>query len=366
MNLCLIVYHFMIYYRNFYGRKAHFMTFREYLIFNNFKKKSIKAHLYKINKLKKFDQTTIHQYIFMLFETNRTTATVNKYINTYKLYGKYLQYTKQATKVDLEWLNELKHYKEAPRQRIVFSNLELQKFLSYDDRYSLYFKILARTGARPMEIASLKKSDVDFANNFIMIQESKTGEGRTVPLPEDLVQEFYNYIEDNDSSWCFPIKTNSQQHITLESLRKAFKIRREKLQLNRALTPYCLRHTFITRMLAAGAPLFVIQSIVGHKNASTTAKYFHLNQQMQKEAMQRDPLIWNQLSPTQKLNTVKKYICNLGLDIDAAFNLISTNFSIVITIKNTAQSFSHLSNQQFASSNTNNLGLYQFSQATIR
>ena len=261
-----------------------------------------------------------------------TKATVNKYINTYRLYRKFLIETEVETEDNLSWVDKFKHYHETPKQRLVFSTRELTAFLAINDKYSMYFKLLARTGARPMEIASLQKRDVDFANNLLQIQQTKTGNGRTIPIPEDLADDFYCHIAVHESAWCFPIKNHPERHISLESLRKAFKIRQRRSGIRSELTPYCLRHTFITRMLGAGVPLYVVQSIVGHKLATTTQGYFHLDMKMQKDGLKRDPILWDMMTPYDKLKNVKNYIVDLGLDIDARFDFITSRREITLKI----------------------------------
>jgi integrase len=307
------------------------MQFDEYLTLCNFKKKSVKEHLAKMKRLGTFSKEQVAQELKMVL-SKCATATANKYINTYHLFAKYLIDEKVSTKENLAWVWELKHYQEKPKQRVIFSAWEMMRFFEYKDRYSMYFTLLARTGARPMEIASLKKADIDYTNNLLMIQESKTGKGRTVPIPDDVAHEFYPFLRSHLSNWCFPIKDHSEKHISLDSLRKAFKIRRAKLKLKKELTPYCFRHTFITRMVGANIPLFVLQNIVGHERADTTQKYYHNNLDLMREGMKKDPLIWCNLPPREKLKVVNDYVCKLGLDGDRDFKFERTGGSLSLSV----------------------------------
>lgn len=307
------------------------ISFADFLRFKGFKEKSIRAHCQKMNKLPDFSYEAVMAQVTNLLRTH-TKATVNKYLNTYRLYRKYLIETEMETEENLSWVDKFKHYHETHKQRLVFSNQELSSFLAINDIYSMYFKLLARTGARPMEIASLQKRDVDFANNLLQIQQTKTGDGRTIPIPEDLTNDFYRHITAHESVWCFPVKNHPEKHITLESLRKAFKKRQCQSGIRSELTPYCLRHTFITRMLGAGVPLYVVQSIVGHKLATTTQGYFHLDTKMQKDGLKRDPILWDMMAPHDKLKNVKNYIIDLGLDMDVHFDFITSRQEITLKI----------------------------------
>ena len=207
-----------------------------------------------MNKLTDYSYEAIMSQVTNLLRTH-TKATVNKYINTYRLYRKFLIETEVETEDNLSWVDKFKHYHETPKQRLVFSTRELTAFLAINDKYSMYFKLLARTGARPMEIASLQKRDVDFANNLLQIQQTKTGNGRTIPIPEDLADDFYCHIAVHESAWCFPIKNHPERHISLESLRKAFKIR-QRTRLHAGSPGIRDRHSLppVSRWRVPGSP----------------------------------------------------------------------------------------------------------------
>jgi integrase len=51
------------------------------------------------------------------------------------------------------------------------------------------------------------------------------------------------------------------------------------------LTPYYLRHTFATDLVASGAPIELTMELMGHKNISVTAKYYlHMNDERMAQA----------------------------------------------------------------------------------
>ena len=60
-----------------------------------------------------------------------------------------------------------------------------------------------------------------------------------------------------------------------ENLRKMIKKASEDLQYP-DVTLHTLRHTFASRLVQAGRPLYNIQKLLGHKNSSMTERYAHL------------------------------------------------------------------------------------------
>jgi integrase len=145
----------------------------------------------------------------------------------------------------------------------------------------------AMTGLRQGELLGLRWRDVDFEARKVRVvspyvrgefNEPKSEDsGRSVPLAQRAadalmrLSEQTAYPADNDLVFCNPDTGNPLDRSKL--------IRRFRKAIGRAevrpITFHELRHTFGTRMAAAGVPLRTIQHWMGHADSKTTQVYAH-------------------------------------------------------------------------------------------
>ncbi len=85
-----------------------------------------------------------------------------------------------------------------------------------------------------------------------------------------------SYVFPNPEDWRTPM-TKDVLHHKLADIGKRAGVK---------LSPHMLRHSGITDALAAGAPLFSVQSVAGHTQVSTTQGYAHVDMDAQQKAMQ--------------------------------------------------------------------------------
>ena len=57
--------------------------------------------------------------------------------------------------------------------------------------------------------------------------------------------------------------------------------------INKEIYPHQLRHSYATHLLNNGAPIEVIQSLMGHEKSETTRIYAELSGQLRKEFYQK-------------------------------------------------------------------------------
>ncbi|GKX51914.1 tyrosine-type recombinase/integrase [Budvicia aquatica] len=169
----------------------------------------------------------------------------------------------------------------------VYSQTEMKNlvayFISLSDWKKWVFLLLAYTGARRKEIATLTaesvRLDADSGRYYLMIEDSKTEAGtRQIPLHNKLVElGFINLVNQIGKGKLFPQVTYNNQ------ITKAFHDIREHLDIpylndySERRIVHSLRHTFITSALKNTGNHILVQQVVGHEhsNMGQTKRYTH-------------------------------------------------------------------------------------------
>lgn len=138
-------------------------------------------------------------------------------------------------------------------------------------------RFLWHTGCRVGEALKLKWEDLQFGpvEWTATFTDTKNSDSRTVPLNSMAAQ-----VASKDSQWSGrgpgPFSGISQS-----GYNRAWSVARMEMQLDGdgEFVPHALRHTYATRVIAAGVPLAVVARLMGHRDIKTTLRYTHLSTQ---------------------------------------------------------------------------------------
>lgn len=143
-------------------------------------------------------------------------------------------------------------------------------------RNLVLLELLYGSGLRATELVSLPRRAVRQGQPFLMLR-GKGGKERLVPVSERAAAAVHNwlpYVPDN-SLWLFP---SGKSHLSRVRL---FQLVRSMAALAGIspdrVSPHVLRHAFATHLLAGGADLRVLQSLLGHADIATTQIYTHVD-----------------------------------------------------------------------------------------
>ena len=137
-------------------------------------------------------------------------------------------------------------------------------------------ELLYGSGLRATELVSMDRNAVRTGQPFL-IMRGKGSKERMVPISSrasEAVEKWRATVPDS-SPWLFP---SGKAHLSRVRL---YQIVREiasdaGIPPDR-ISPHVLRHAFATHLLAGGADLRVLQSLLGHADIATTQIYTHVD-----------------------------------------------------------------------------------------
>jgi integrase len=135
------------------------------------------------------------------------------------------------------------------------------------------FHVLYHTGMRLGEALALEWADVQLEHSRIVIRESKSGEGRKVPLRSFLSNELVRWKSiTGGSRWVFPGRYD--RAVPMNSIRPGWRRLCAATGIS-DVRPHDLRHNFVSLLQASGISDSIIMSITGHKTHVMLHRYSH-------------------------------------------------------------------------------------------
>jgi integrase len=164
---------------------------------------------------------------------------------------------------------------------------------------------------RKVEIRSLRWDQVDLKTGLIRLKsgDTKTGEGRVVPLNRTLTTPLKSSTRYLNSPWVF---VNPAQMGMLQNSPSAVDARFHATSITQAFVRACqksgvanatfhdLRHTFVTNGRRAGIDYFRIMAITGHKTMSVNTRYNTVDEADLRDAMR---MLESTTATTGNINT---------------------------------------------------------------
>lgn len=140
------------------------------------------------------------------------------------------------------------------------------------------FEFFYSTGCRIGEVAILNRDDIDFIGNSVIVL-GKGDKEREVYFNVRCSIWLKKYLEErqDDESCLFVTQRNPKKRMSIDSLRYILKRISRRSGINKSIHPHQLRHSYATHLINNGAPLEVIQSLLGHEKSETTRIYAHLS-----------------------------------------------------------------------------------------
>lgn len=266
----------------------------DYKTLNDMMEKFMKEHAPKVSVNTQKSYSVSLKHLLRFFGDSRLTAIMPKMIYDYKVLRKNegakaasinreLAMLSKAFNLGVkewEWIKE-NPVSKVPREK---ENNERDRWLTEDEEKKLLenspqwlrdiIVFALHTGLRQDELLSLQWSRVDLFRKIIIIQESKNGKPRTIPLNQIALNILMEKAKVRNLKSDLVFLSNAMIKIDCHNLIRAFKIALVKAGIQ-DFHFHDLRHTFATRLAQRGVDLYKISKLLGHYDISMTQRYAH-------------------------------------------------------------------------------------------
>lgn len=160
----------------------------------------------------------------------------------------------------------------------VLSREEVARLLSRTRfrKHRVLFRIAYSAGLRVSEIVRLRSVDIDSDRMVIRVEQGKGAKDRLALLSPSLLEELRAYWrQEQPGELLFPSPIRSGP-LCAAALKHAFKLAKQRAEIDKPGGIHLLRHSFATHMLEAGVDLQTVQRLLGHRSIRTTTRYIHV------------------------------------------------------------------------------------------
>jgi len=228
---------------------------------------------------------------------------------------------KQVLEVELPWMDDIERAKRPARLPTVLTIEEVQRvFAHLQGTTHLMTSLLYGAGLRLTEGLGLRVKDIDFDRGQLVVRDGKGQRDRVTVLPQRLAATLQDHLarvqllHESDLrlglgrvalpfalerkypnagllwGWQFAFPSKSicthpytgrqvRHHCHPKTLQRAVAQAARQARICRPVSPHTFRHCFATHLLEAGTDIRTVQTLMGHKDVSTTMIYTHVMRQ---------------------------------------------------------------------------------------
>ena len=156
----------------------------------------------------------------------------------------------------------------------------------HEEENRLLFRLGLELGARVSEISSLKWSNVNFQEKYVVIWDEKKDKYRVCVLPEDLwtlLREYSKHVDKRREDRVFPYSS--------KTLNRRIKQWAKDAGITRRVRWHTLRHTYVVESRKKGREWSLISAQTGDTAATLIQEYDKLSLEDRQKMTNEKPLI---------------------------------------------------------------------------
>ncbi|MBW6462167.1 MAG: site-specific integrase [DPANN group archaeon] len=235
--------------------------------------KTIKAYLFHVSTFLRHNNIEsstedIQKYFVKLSDT-KDHLTVNLRISAVKFF--YLNVLKHQLH-----LNFMKRPKRLPEVLTKEETITILNNIN-NTKHRLLIETIYGCGLRVSEVTKLKKQDLRFDENILMIRQAKGKKDRVVMIPKSISSRLKSYINSRADENPYVFDSARGGHLTTSTIQKIMKNTIIKTNIKKKVHPHTLRHSYATHLLENGTDIRIIQRLLGHNDIRTTEIYTHIS-----------------------------------------------------------------------------------------
>jgi integrase len=241
------------------------------------------------------------------WQTERRTmnkpATVNRLLATLKhMFTKAMEWDMLSEEI-LQKVRRVKLLPENNRRLRFLTVEECQALIDCSAPHlKPIVKVALHAGMRKSEILGLRWKNVDLKHGFILLDTTKNGERREIPIDITLEEMFNEMPHSIESIYVF---TDPKTGEPYKSVKKSFSTALRNAEI-RDFRFHDMRHTFASHLVMAGIDLTTVKELLGHKSLTMTLRYAHLSKGHKVKALDVLDNTLNGMSSIQKVYNFEK------------------------------------------------------------
>lgn len=254
--------------------------------------KNLKSH-FKDMLLSKITPKDIEDYKIKRIE-QVSPATVNRELACLK---HMFNLARKWKMTDDNPVHEVKFFSERKFVWHILTEEEAERLIEVASEHLKPIILVAlNTGMRRGEILNLRWNDVDFAEHFIFLKETKSGIMRKIPMSGFVAATLKGIKRESEFVFCNP-RTKEK----IGDPKRSFKTACRRIGVP-DLRFIDLRHTAATYMVAGNVDLVTVKEILGHSKIETTMRYAHPTPENKRRAVEVLASVFDQ--KLQKVDTI--------------------------------------------------------------
>jgi integrase len=224
-------------------------------------------------RLQSFTTRAVEGYQTKLLAEEKAPATINRHLATLKhMFTKAVEWEM----VGEETLKRIRKVKQLPENNRRLRYLSTEECQTLIDTCYPHLKPIVITalnsGMRKQELLSLEwERHVDLKHGFILLDITKNGERREIPINQPLRDTLEGLVRRVNSPYVFTDSDGKR----FQDVKTAFHSACRRAGI-KDLRFHDLRHTFASHLVMQGVDLTSVKELLGHKTLTMTLRYAHL------------------------------------------------------------------------------------------